>query len=305
MYEYIEVINSMSNCSLCPRNCNIDRSAGKKGFCNTTEDIMLSRAALHLWEEPCISGNTGSGTVFFSGCTLRCVFCQNKNISNGMIGKTVTSDRLCDIFFELKEKGAANINLVTADHYIPQISKAIKKAKLNNLDLPFVYNTSSYVKSETLKQLEGLIDIYLPDLKYMDKKIALRYSKASDYPEIAVDAVDTMYKQVGTPVFDECGMMKKGMIVRHLVLPGNVLNSKKVIKYLYETYGDNIYISIMSQYTPCTDLSQYPEINRKITEAEYSRVVEFANSIGVTNAYIQEGEAASESFIPAFDYEGV
>lgn len=295
----------MNNCTLCPRMCGADRLSGKTGSCGMTCEIKLARASLHMWEEPCISGECGSGTVFFSGCSLGCVFCQNKDISSGKTGKTVTTERLCEIYFELKQKGAANINLVTPDHYIPQIKDSLDLAFSRNLDLPVVYNTSSYVCVDSLKLLSGYVDVYLPDMKYADGAIAGKYSFASDYPSVASSALDEMVKQAGTPVFDNNGMIKKGVIVRHLVLPGNVLNSKKVIKYLYETYGDDIYISIMSQYTPCTNLDKYPEINRKVTCDEYDRVVDFAHSLGVKNAFVQEGEAASESFIPSFDFEGV
>ena len=292
-------------CTLCPRNCGADRANGKIGTCGVTSDITLARASLHMWEEPCISGTAGSGTVFFSGCSLGCVYCQNKAISCGKVGKKISEKRLVDIFFELKAKGAANINLVTADHYIPQVASALAQATDRGLDLPVVYNTSSYVYSHSLGMLDGEVDVYLPDLKYMDSSISAKYSRAADYPSVAVKAIDAMVKQVGDAVFDENGMIKRGVIVRHLVLPGNVLNSKKVLKFLRDTYGDAIYISIMSQYTPCTDLSLYPEINRKVTAAEYDRVVDYASEIGITKAFIQEGEAASESFIPAFDYEGV
>lgn len=295
----------MKKCELCPRKCGVDRSKGNIGFCGMTSEIKLARASLHMWEEPCISGSCGSGTVFFSGCTLGCVYCQNKPVSRGKAGKLITEQRLYEIFFELKEKGAQNINLVTPDHYISQLVLPLKKARENGLDIPVVYNSSSYVNTDCLKQLNGLVDIYLPDMKYIDSTLSKKYSLAADYPGVAKKAIEEMVKQAGKPVFDEKGMMKKGVIVRHLVLPGNVLNSKKVIKYLYNTYGDDIYISIMSQYTPCTDLSNYEEINRKVTDAEYMRVVEFARDMGIKNAYVQDGDAASESFIPFFDCEGV
>ncbi|MBQ8525874.1 MAG: radical SAM protein [Clostridia bacterium] len=295
----------LKNCTLCPRSCGVDRTVGKKGICGMSDTVMLARAALHMWEEPVISGSTGSGTVFFSGCALKCVYCQNKPVSRGSVGKAVTVDRLCEIYFELKAKGAANINLVTPDHYIPQVADSLRLAKSRGLGIPVVYNTSSYVNAESLTALEGLADIYLPDMKYMDSCIAKKYSLAPDYPETAKKSIDTMIKQAGKPVFDGNGMMMAGVIVRHLVLPGNVLNSKKVLRYLHDTYGDSIYISIMSQYTPCTNLEKFPEINRRVTIAEYNRVVDYAYEIGIKNAFVQEGEAASESFIPAFDCEGV
>lgn len=297
------MVMSMKNCNLCPRNCGVDRSI-KKGVCNSSDKIKVARASLHMWEEPCISGNKGSGAVFFSGCSLRCVYCQNSKISGGITGKEITQDRLAEIFFELKHKGAANINLVTGDHYIPQITKALVQAKESGLDIPVILNTSSYVNVDTLKMLDGLVDVYLPDFKYFDEQIAKKYSCAPDYPKTAMSAIKHMYKVSGKPQFQD-GYITKGVIVRHLVLPNNILNSKKVIKYLSDTYGNDIYISIMSQYTPCTDLSEYPEINRKITKKEYSKVVDFAIKLGLSNAFVQEGECARESFIPQFDLSGV
>lgn len=297
-----DVLN-LNSCTLCPRNCRVDRTQGKTGVCKMTDRVKIARAALHMWEEPCISGSVGSGTVFFVGCSLGCVYCQNKPVSRALVGKEVSVSRLVQIYFDLKSKGSANINLVTPDHYIPQIATSLELARGSGLDIPVVYNTSSYVHPQSLDMLDGLVDIYLPDMKYIDKELSKKYSLAADYPEAAKKAIDAMVKQVGAPVFDQNGMMTKGVIVRHLVLPGNVLNSKKVIKYLYETYGDSIYISIMSQYTPCTDLSAYPEINRTLTESEYDRVVDYACALGIKNAFIQEGSSASESFIPDFDFK--
>ena len=294
---------NLTNCTLCPRNCGIDRVSGKTGVCKMTDDIKIARAALHMWEEPCISGDVGSGTVFFCGCSLGCVYCQNKPVSRGTVGKVVSIEKLCRIYFDLMNKGAANINLVTPDHYIPQIAKSLEMSRQKGLNIPVVYNSSSYVNPQSLKMLDGLVDIYLPDMKYMDSKIAKKYSLAADYPKAAMIAIDAMVKMTGESVFDKNGMMRRGVIVRHLVLPGNVLNSKKVLKYLFETYGDSIYISIMSQYTPCTDLSSYPEINRTVGKSEYERVISYANELGIKNAFVQEGESASESFIPEFDYK--
>ena len=271
----------------------------------------FARAALHYWEEPGISGEEGSGTVFFTGCTLRCVFCQNREISfiencAKEIGTEVSIDRLVEIYFELKEKGANNINLVTPTHYLPSIKESIIKARARGFDLPFVYNTSGYERVESLKELDGLIDIYLPDMKYYDNSLAIKYSNAKNYREIASAAIREMYRQVGNCEFDDNGIMKKGVMVRHLILPGHTSDSKEVIKYLYNEYHDNIYISIMNQYTPISrNLINFSEIDRKITEGEYDEVVDFAIEIGVENGYIQEGETVGESFIPAFDGEGV
>ncbi len=294
----------MNICNICPRNCNIDRS-DKTGYCGVTNTVKISRAALHMWEEPCISGEAGSGTVFFSGCNMKCVYCQNKEISYNAFGKEITIERLSEIFIELQEKGALNINLVTPTHYTLQIIRAVKLAKQKGLTLPVVYNTSSYEKVETLKQLEGIVDIWLADFKYIDNASALRYSKAGDYVQVAKAALEEMVRQQPQCIFDDNGIMKKGVIVRHLVLPGLIENGKKAIKYLHNSFGDKIFISIMSQYTPCTDLSDYPEISRKITQEEYDEVVDFAVEIGVENGFLQEGEAADESFIPPFDLTGV
>lgn len=298
------MVMNMENCNLCPRNCGVDRSI-KTGLCNSSDKIKLARASLHMWEEPCISGTAGSGTIFFSGCSLKCVYCQNSVISNGITGTQISQSRLYDIFFELKQKGAKNINLVTADHYIPFIYEPIKQAKSNGINIPFILNTSSYVKVETLKLVEGLIDVYLPDFKYFDCDVALRYSKAPDYPEYASNAIDYMLNISPKIEFDEDGYIKKGVIIRHLVLPGNLLNSKKVLKYISQKYGTGLHISIMSQYTPCTDLKNYPEINRRLTQNEYDRIVDFACDLGFENVYVQDGNSASESFIPPFDLSGI
>ena len=294
----------MSLCNICPRNCNVDRSA-QTGFCSMTDTVKISRAALHMWEEPCISGENGSGTVFFSGCNMKCVFCQNKDISTDGFGKEITVDRLVQVFLELQEKGALNINLVTPTHYTLQIIDAVKKARQQGLKLPIVYNTSSYEKVETIRLLADVVDIWLPDFKYTDNFAAQRYSLAPDYVQMSKAAIDEMVKQQPECIFDDEGIIQKGVIVRHLVLPGQVQRAKEAVEYLYNRYGDSIFISIMSQYTPCTNLENYPEINRKITAEEYDRVVDYAVEIGVENGFLQEGESASESFIPPFDLTGV
>lgn len=296
----------LSNCIVCPRECGVNRLAGQKGYCGATAQLVVARAALHFWEEPCISGTVGSGTVFFGGCNLRCVFCQNHAIAIGECGKEITIQRLAEIFLELQEKGAANINLVTPTHYIPQIREALLLAKEQGLTLPIVYNTGGYEQVEALRLLDGLVDIYLPDLKYYSSELSSKYSHAANYFEKATLALAEMYRQVGEPVFDtSTGLMKRGIIVRHLILPGQTKDSKKVLRYLHETYGDNIYISIMNQYTPLPHVAQYPELNCKVTAEEYDRVINFALRLGIENAFIQEGETAEESFIPAFDMEGV
>lgn len=295
----------LSSCTLCPRNCKADRNSGKTGFCGVDSTIYLARAALHMWEEPCISGKKGSGAVFFSGCGLRCCFCQNHDIAIGSRGLPITVERLSEIFLELQEKGAANINLVTGAHYVPQIVQALDMAGEKGMDLPVVYNSSGYEKLETLKFLEGYVDVYLPDMKYMESELAQKFSHAADYPETAKAAIGEMVRQTGKCEFGEDGYIRKGTIVRHLILPGHTRNSVKVLKYLHETYGDNIYISIMNQYTPVRTFDTCKELNRKVTKREYEKVLDAAVDMGIKNGFIQEGETASESFIPDFDYKGV
>ena len=296
----------LSNCILCPRECGVNRLEGELGYCGENAALVAARAALHFWEEPCISGTVGSGTVFFGGCNLRCVFCQNHSIAIGECGKEITLQRLAEIFLELQQKGAANINLVTPTHYIPQIRDALFLAKAQGLKLPIVYNTGGYEKVESLQLLDGLIDIYLPDLKYYSSELSAKYSHTANYFEKATLAIQEMYRQVGAPVFEEStGMMKRGIIVRHLILPDQVKDSKKILRHLFETYGNNIYISIMNQYTPLPHVAHIPELNRRVTEEEYDRVIDFALKLGIENAFIQEGETAEESFIPPFDMEGV
>jgi putative pyruvate formate lyase activating enzyme len=295
-------------CNLCPRSCHVDRANGKTGFCHMSHELVVSRAALHMWEEPCISGNSGSGAIFFSGCSLGCCFCQNRDISGGAAGKTISTDRLCEIFFELKEQGANNINLVTPDHYVPQIICAIDKAKTEGFDLPFVYNCSGYENANLIKMLEGYVDIYLPDFKFMSSAISSRYSNTPDYSEKAKESIAEMVRQCGGEKtdFTEEGIMTKGVIVRHLLLPGHIQDSKEIIDYLYSTYGNDIYISIMSQYTPMKDIGiKYPELSNKVSQEEYDELVDYAIDIGVENGFIQEGDTADESFIPPFDNEGV
>lgn len=294
----------MEKCNICPRKCNIDRTI-YKGYCGMDDTLVVARAALHMWEEECISGKEGSGAVFFAGCNLRCVFCQNRNISQNGEGKTITVDRLADIFCELQKKGANNINLVTPTHYTKQIMAALDIAKDKGLNIPVVYNCGGYESVDTIKELKGYVDIFLPDFKYVDKNISKKYSNCEDYFDVAKKGLAAMYEIVGNPQFDERGMMKKGVIVRHLMLPGHVKDSKSVLKYLHETYGNNIYISIMSQYTPLVDKDKYKEIARKLYPAEYKRLVDYAIDIGIVNGFVQEGDVADESFIPEFDCEGV
>ena len=295
----------MRECRLCPRNCGVDRLGGQRGYCRVGAQLLVARAALHMWEEPCISGEEGSGTVFFSGCSLGCKFCQNREISGGKRGTEISIERLADIFLRLQGQGANNINLVTAGHYLPQTAAALRIAKTKGLAIPVVYNSSGYEKRESLKWLEGLVDIYLPDFKYMDGELAKKYSNAQDYPEAAKTALQEMVRQTVSAQFDERGRIRRGVIVRHLLLPGHVSDSKKVVEYLYNTYGNQIYISLMNQYTPMPAMEQDPLLSRKVTAREYGRLVDYALSLGLENGFLQEGETAKESFIPAFDGEGV
>lgn len=306
------VKQAMSECRLCPRNCGVNRAAGQVGFCGQTMELKGARAALHFWEEPCISGTSGSGTVFFTGCNLGCVFCQNYDIAVGADGKAFPLERLTEIFFMLKQQGANNINLVTPTHFLPQICYALEKAKNKGLDIPVVYNSSGYEEVSSLRHLDGLVDIYLPDLKYFSPEVSTRFAKAPDYFEKASAALEEMFRQVKAPLFDEAtGLLKRGMIVRHLLLPGQSADTKKILRYLHNTFQNQIYISIMNQYTPMPHLSKPPydtafaDINRRITEKEYEKVLYFAEMIGIENGYLQEGDTASESFIPPFTYEGI
>lgn len=303
--------------------------------------IRVARAALHFWEEPCISGTAGSGAVFFSGCNLGCVFCQNYEISRGHVGKNVTVQRLSDIFLELQGKGANNINLVTAGHFLPQVIDALEDAKNRGLSIPIVYNTSSYERVQAIRDLDGLVDIYLPDLKYVSSRLSGDFSKAPDYFEVASKAIAEMVRQTGEPEFfvkkkaslnqqmslwesedvmdaatyNECAddlmsegrevLMKRGTIVRHLLLPGCAEDSKAVVRYLYGTYGDSIFISIMNQYTPMPQVAGHPLLSRKVADDEYNDVLDYAIDLGIENAFMQEGDVAEESFIPDFDCEGV
>ena len=289
----------LENCMLCPRKCGINRYK-EKGFCGATNKIKVAYYSLHMWEEPIISGNNGSGTIFFSNCNLRCLYCQNKKISIDGYGKLISNKRLKEIMLELQSKGAHNINLVTPTHYVPNIISVLKNIKNRELHIPVVYNTSSYECIGTIMACRNLVDIYLADLRYFDDKLGEKYSLCSNYFENATMAIDEMYRQVGKYELDNNGLLKKGLVVRVLLLPGHIDDSKKVIEYLYKTYGDDIFISIMNQYTPINKC-KYSNLNRKVTDKEYDEVVEYALDLGIKNAFVQEGETASESFIPQFN----
>ena len=295
------------SCLLCPRACGVNRQNSAAGYCGVSSVLKVARAALHMWEEPCISGAEGSGAVFFAGCSLGCIYCQNREIAAGDSGIQISISRLSEIFLELQEKHANNINLVTAGHYVPQTAEALRQARQMGLRIPVVYNSSGYEKKETLRLLEGLVDVYLPDFKYFDRETAKEYSSAEDYPETAREAVEEMVRQTAAEgcSFDQRGIMTRGVIIRHLLLPGHVKEAKKIVSYLYQTYKDRIYLSLMSQYTPMPAVSGHPLLGRKVTPGEYGRLIDYVISLGIKNAYIQEGDVAEESFIPAFDGEGV
>ncbi len=289
----------LKRCVICPRKCGINRYE-KKGVCGATTKVRLAYYSLHKWEEPVISGNNGSGTIFFSNCNLKCIYCQNKKISLDGYGKYISNKKLREIILELQEMGAHNINFVTPTHYVPQIASILHKIKFNELKIPVIYNTSSYENIGTLKIMSNLVDIYLADLRYFDDELGKKYSMCENYFEIATMAIDEMYRQVGKFQLDSDGLLKKGLVVRVLILPNHARDAKEIINYLYKTYGDDIYISIMNQYTPINNC-KYENLNRKITDEEYDEVIDFAVAIGVKNAFIQEGDTANESFIPKFD----
>lgn len=299
------MLNLLNKCTLCPRNCNINRNNNEVGFCMMGKDLYVARASLHFWEEPIISGDKGSGTIFFSGCNLKCVFCQNYQISTNNFGKKISIDRLSEIFLELQEQGAHNINLVTPTPFIPQIIEALKMAKSNGLSIPIVYNSSGYESIDTIKLLDGYIDIYLPDFKYFDNKYALKYSKCHNYFEHASKSLEEMIKQVGRPQFNKDGMLLNGVIVRHMMLPGLLEDSKKIIHYLVDKYNDDIFISIMNQYTPTNKLDEYSEINKIVDKNDYEQLIDYAINLGIKNGFMQEGETQKTSFIPEFDTTGV
>lgn len=291
----------MTECTLCPRACKVDRSK-TTGVCQSGELPKIARAALHHWEEPVISGNRGSGTVFFSGCSLKCVFCQNTDISHGNFGKTVTSERLREIFFELIEQGAHNINLVNPTHWASPVLKALE----NPLPVPVVYNTGGYDSVSTLRHFEGKVNIYLPDMKYADSHIAAKYSKAADYPETAKSAIMEMYRQTGPYEIDDDGIMRRGVIIRHLILPENLENTFRVIDWVSETFSPGqVLFSLMSQFTPAGDLTDFPELQRRLTQEEYDACYDYLADSNIEEGFFQELSSAKEEYIPPFNLEGV
>ena len=294
--------NEYKECRLCARSCGVDRSAGERGFCRMSDKLTVARAAPHMWEEPIISGTRGSGTIFFSGCSLGCIYCQNRDISRGNAGVEISEDRLAEIMLELKNKGVHNVNFVTPTHFAPGIISAVALARLHGFDLPIIYNTGTYDTAETIFALEDTVDVYLPDLKYYKNATARKLSLADGYPDVARAAIREMVRQHPTPIIVD-GIMKRGVIVRLLLLPGHLAEAKLSLKYLYSTYGDSIYVSLMNQYTPMPGMSG--ALARRVTHAEYSELVEYADRLGIKNAFTQEWGTAEESFIPPFDLTGV
>lgn len=299
------MFSDYDKCMLCPRRCQVNRNNGETGICGQTNIIKAARASLHFWEEPVISGKNGSGTVFFSGCSLNCIYCQNYRLSKENRGIEISQERLAQVFLELEDKGAHNINLVTAEHFAPSICVALCIAKEKGLKIPIILNSSGYTSISTLKKLKKYIDIYLVDFKYYADDIARKLSNVNDYYAVADKAIEEMVRQQPKLIYDEDGMLKKGVIVRHLCLPGNVKDSKIILKKLFEKYGNNICYSIMSQFTPTDNTKNFPPLNRKLKDREYEEVIDFCIALGMDNAFIQEGDSASESFIPEFDGEGI
>ena len=297
----------MSGCTLCPRHCGVDRpkradNPVSGSVCQMGTDAVVARAALHFWEEPCISGKNGSGTVFFSGCPLRCVFCQNRKISRERFGKALSPAELRAVFDNLIAQGAHNLNLVTPTHFVPAILEALG----DGVPVPVVYNTGGYESVETLRLLEGRVDIYLPDMKYRDREMAKRYSGAPDYPAVAAEAIKEMFRQVGPVQFDEHGMLKKGVIIRHLILPGGLENTKAVIDWVADTFPKGaVLFSLMSQYTPVSLPDGYPELNRRLTTRECTRAEEYLSERGIEAGFVQERTSAKEEYIPPFDLTGL
>ncbi len=289
----------LKECMLCPRKCGVNRYE-KKGYCQASNKVKVAYVSFHMWEEPIISGKRGSGTIFFSYCNLKCLYCQNKKISLEGYGKTISNKKLGEIMLNLQRRKAHNINLVTPTHYAFQIANVLKKLKGKELKIPVIYNTSSYENVGTLMMLRNLVDIYLADLRYFDDQLAWKYSNCHNYFETATMAIDEMYRQVGKFSLKN-EILQKGLIIRVLILPGHISDAIRIIEYIYKTYGDDVIISIMNQYTPVNKIEKYENLNRKVTDEEYSKVIDFAIKLGVKNAFVQEGGTASESFIPKFD----
>lgn len=294
------MLEILKKCTICPHNCEINRLDGQIGRCKSKDTVKIALYSTHNFEEPCISGKKGSGTVFFSNCNMNCVFCQNYEISQQGKGREISIQELADIFIKQQEKDVENINLVTPTSYVPQIIEAIKIARKNGLNIPIVYNTNGYEKVETLKMLEGYIDIYLPDLKYSDDLLAKRLSKVDNYFGTATNAIKEMYRQVGKAKFDENGIMQKGMIIRHLVLPNHILNSRRVLKWINDNMND-VYVSVMAQYFPTYKAKEIEDINRKLTKEEYEEIENYLYRLNLENGYIQELGEHEEEYVPKWE----
>lgn len=291
---------NLDNCKICPWECGISRTGGIKGFCRAGEKIRVAKAALHYWEEPCLSGTRGSGAIFFSNCNLRCIFCQNFEISQLAKGKEISLEQFVEICLDLQHQGAHNINLVSPTHYAPLIKEGLKMAKQRGLVLPIIYNSNGYEKVETLQALAGLVDIYLPDLKYYTDQVARKYSQADNYFFYASQAVQEMFRQVGNPRFDEEGIMKKGLLIRHLLLPGQEQDSRKILEWIAREMSPDVYVSVMGQYTPVFRAKEYPELNRRVAREEYEDIIEYFFNVGLHNGFMQGLDSAEETFIPDF-----
>ena len=294
-------MKELEKCEICPHKCKVNRALGNRGRCRCNDKIKIALASIHNYEEPCISGKNGSGTIFFSNCNLNCIYCQNYEISQLDKGKEITIDHLAEIFINQQNKNVNNINLVTPTMYVPQIIEAIKIARNNGLKIPIIYNSNGYENVETIKMLDGYIDVYLPDLKYYSNEIAKKYSKIDNYFSNAVNAIKEMQKQVGNPIFNEDGIIQKGVIIRHLILPNHILNTKKILKYIKENFDENTYISVMAQYFPTYKAKDDDKINRKISKKEYKEVEEYLYLLNLKNGYIQELGEHEEEYVPNFD----
>ena len=295
----------LENCQICPRDCKVNRLLGKKGYCGCDDKIKIALVSTHDYEEPCISGKNGSGTIFFSNCNLNCVFCQNHEISQEGKGIEVTIDRLAEIFIEQQNRKVNNINLVTPTMYVYQIIEAIKIARKKGLRIPIIYNSNGYENVETIKMLKGYIDVYLPDLKYYNDLIAVKYSKAPKYFEIATEAIKEMINQVGNPIFNEDGIIQKGVIIRHLILPNHIQNSKNILKYIKENLNEDVYVSVMAQYFPTYKAKEIKEINRKISKKEYNEIENYLYMLDIKNGYMQDLGKHEEEYVPDFNYDNI
>lgn len=301
----MDMLKLLEKCTLCPRRCDVNRLNGSLGYCKSGVDVLVARSMLHEWEEPCISGGKGSGTVFFSKCSMSCVFCQNHDISQEDTGKLISISRLCDIFLELEERNANNINLVSPTHFVPQIIEALSMAKGKGLSLPIVYNSNGYENVDTLKYLDGYVDVYLPDIKYFSNKYSLKYSKTPDYFKYASSAVLEMYHQVGSSPCFKDGIIQKGLIIRHLLLPGLLSESKRILDWIVSNLPKSVYISLMSQYVPMYKAEMFPEIYKRVSPSSYEWLVDYALSLGLENGFIQELDSAENIYTPKFDLDGV